>query len=371
MAMRKQPAVRFIADVHVGNHRAHGGDEVAGINARCVKVLTALRDAAAMCAPDDVLVILGDLFDSPRPSPQVIARTMAALPRANRVIALLGNHDRRSDAPGDHALAPLALLPNVEVVEQPTALEAWVGGPWLACVPYLPSQDADGIAAAAKALRPDLPAHAPVALCLHAGLWDDAMPKWAKAARNAISHGAADAAARAIGARLTVSGDWHDHRVYEHCDAAGVATTVVQCGALCPTGWDNPGLNGYGSVLSWYGNGAEVYRHEVSGPRFIKADAAALSKLPADADLYVRATALDGEEAARAAANPRGFTALEVRRVDLDPKAAAARAAKAARSTDTLDAALAAYCAELELPDGLDGDRVADCARGYIARAEE
>jgi calcineurin-like phosphoesterase family protein len=366
----QMPNVRFIADVHVGNHRQHGGPEVAGVNERCEEVLTALRAASALCAPDDTLVILGDLLDTTRPNPQILAATMAALPKTAKVLIMLGNHDRRSDAIGDHALGTLSYLSNVEVIEQPCIREAWIGGPHLMLIPYHPAQSAESITDAVQGLAHRMPANG--ALCLHAGLWDDKMAPWAKAARSAISHAAAAELADSVDARLVVSGDWHDHRVYEHFRVAdGSVTKIVQCGALAPTGWDNPGMGGYGSVISWRGGLTNICRIEIPGPRFLKLDAAALEQRDLTASphrIRVRVTALDAEEAAIAATHP---LVAEVRRADVDPKAAAAQAARAARSSATVEAALAVYCRDMALPDHIDPSLVAATARTYLAGADD
>lgn len=66
-----------------------------------------------------------------------------------------------------------------------------------------------------------------------------------------LSHGAlpvdtAFALCSEYNACAWLSGDWHSRKVWER---GGV--TVAQVGALCPTGFDNPGLTGYGSVWTF------------------------------------------------------------------------------------------------------------------------
>lgn len=143
---------------------------------------------------------------------------------------------------------------------------------------------------------------------------------------------------------------------------------VIQCGALAPTGWDNAGLGGYGSVIHWRG-GPGVLRTEIPGPRFLKLDSAALERLDLAASphtIRVRAVALDAEEAVVASTHP---AVVEVIRADVDPRAAAKQAARAARSSETIEQALSAYCREMALPEGIDPTLVAEAARAYLAGA--
>src|SRR5260370_428206 len=108
--------IGFCADCHIANHRQFGGQLVSGLNERCRLCLDVLANAlkrAGECGCADV-VILGDLFDSDRPSPQEVAAVQYVIYRSNiRVSMLVGNHDKTSEAPGDHALAPLWQVANV------------------------------------------------------------------------------------------------------------------------------------------------------------------------------------------------------------------------------------------------------------------
>ena len=56
--------VCFLADLHVANHKRHGGPVKAGINRRCQHVLDALESAYKRAERLDAkaVVILGDLF---------------------------------------------------------------------------------------------------------------------------------------------------------------------------------------------------------------------------------------------------------------------------------------------------------------------
>lgn len=43
---------------------------------------------------------------------------------------------------------------------------------------------------------------------------------------------------------------------------------IMQGGALCATGWDNPGLHGYGTVALWDTDEHRLSWQELPGPRF-------------------------------------------------------------------------------------------------------
>ncbi len=363
--------IYFVADVHLGNHRQHGGAEVAGVNARCGEIAAILGEAMTLPQAGDTIVILGDLFDSARPSPQVISAAMAALSaRATgvQVVILVGNHDRRSDAPGDTALAPLDWLTGVDVVERPMVLHR--SGARLLLVPYMPDQCSADLIAEVKALGDTCASHtAPVIVGLHAGIIGDDAAPWAQAARNAITNGDLADVTASVGADFAISGDWHSHAVYENFNAQhGHATRVIQCGALVPTGWNNPGLDGYGTIYEW--SAGKLVRHEVSGPRYVRTNTAGLAKLPKDTPhtLRVRIDAADADEEAAARADSRVCT---VARADIDPKASATQAANAARSSASIEQAISAYCRNMDLPEGIDPALVAQTARSYLGSSDE
>lgn len=98
--------ISFIADTHIANHRRFAGESRACINVRCHTTLNSLEQAVESAR--GTLVVLGDIFDTVRPEPQVIAAVQLALWETHTTFLLLGNHDMVSTQPGDHALGPLA-----------------------------------------------------------------------------------------------------------------------------------------------------------------------------------------------------------------------------------------------------------------------
>jgi len=263
----------FVADVHVGNHAVMGGDRVRGINTRCRLVVETLQravDAAIQRGASD-FVVLGDLFDSHRPTPQVVAAVMAVLSTfPGSVHVLRGNHDAASDEVLDDALAPLAFCPNVRVYSRPDCVESADG--ILLLVPYRPGPSADWlqrdvqVAFACRGMQPLGGVPLPICVAVHLGLRDAANTKanpWAALAEDAVDVSDLAVVCASVGAQMAVAGNWHGHFRWQ---LPGVE--AVQVGALAPTGWDNPGLDGYGRVEFWPpGPGRSGV--EVAGPRFL------------------------------------------------------------------------------------------------------
>lgn len=316
--------VAFVADVHIGNHGVMGGPRAAGINRRAAEGLAVLRAAYDTAAHlgSSAFVVAGDLFDVDDPEPQLLAEAADILSGPVPAVLVVGNHDQHSSASGDHALGPLAAVPGIRVVEHPTVVPVLprggaVAGPsraapgaYLACIPYLRAPAAEVIE---KGLRAALngmsghPAPGQLAVVAHAGGMDAATPPWLRDAHDAlpvthldaIMEGASDLVFPANAAPMVaILGNWHDHKTWAfHDDPAGVPrgyglgpggtdaplpNVIVQCGALVPTGFDNPGAapGMYGSLILWDVPPAPppgyavppppaLYRFEVPGPRFV------------------------------------------------------------------------------------------------------
>lgn len=119
--------IAFIADVHIGNHKRFGGPLIGGLNKRCRLVLECLELAldAAVAQGAKTVGVAGDFFDVAYPSPPVIAATMGKIqqfagPRQQQWFDIaIGNHDRRSMTPYDHACAPLGMMANVGAYQHP------------------------------------------------------------------------------------------------------------------------------------------------------------------------------------------------------------------------------------------------------------
>jgi hypothetical protein len=270
--------VFVVADVHCANHAVLGGEHVAGINRRCQLVLDTMRravDKALSLDPTGDFVVAGDLFDTCRPSPQIIARTGEELGRygaqGGRVHVVMGNHDQASTAPGDHALAPLAEM-GIEVHERDHG--GWWGNRAVLVCPYRPGRGEEWLPGAVAEAKAQLGPTAPtenVLLVTHLGIRDSDTAPWLRDAHDSIHVDQLADVCAAHGVTHVAAGNWHEAKRWTK---RGVE--IVQVGTLCPTGWDNGGEQGYGIMLRW--TSADLTAVHVPGPRFL--DRVPLAPLP-------------------------------------------------------------------------------------------
>ena len=362
--------VAAVADVHIGNHQRGGGAPVSGVNARARLALAALVHAVEKANTENArpLVVAGDLFDYQRPEPQLIAEVQRALGAfEGQTHVLVGNHDQVSDLTGDHALGPLA--PVAHVVERPTIV--YDREAEMLLVPFLPADRpaADALAEVVAGLGERQREHA--ALFIHAGIRDDKTAPWLRSARDAIDASVLAEIATSGGFSAVFAGNWHDRRTWTYD-----RVKMVQIGALAPTGFDNPGFDGYGTVAFWE-PGRRTTFVEVPGPRFIKAtreELPAVEKQAVERGVVAfievsaepeEARALREEALARPAST---HTRIEVV-VDREVGRVKARsAASAARRAGTVDAAVDAFVRRMGVGEGVDRDEVAALARGYLTK---
>ena len=352
----------FIADVHAGNHRVLGGAVTAGINDRCRAALSTLREARRLADEERcyALFILGDLFDTHRPSPQVITATADALAPVGtergsmQVVVLVGNHDRATAALGDNALGPLARVPNLVIVERPKL----VGD--VLCVPYHSGNPKEWLSDAL------ILGTESTVLATHFGIYDAEFARanpWC-VGTDAIEVEQLFELMRVFGVKACYSGDWHVSRAWVNRDLV-----IQQVGALVPTGFDNPGVGGYGGMHvvdtdNLWGD----TRYTLRGPRFVEVrephelyEALAEAK-EEEHSLYVRWKA-QPSEMATARATLAACDDVFAGQVVLDNKVvktAAHRAAESARSQETLVAAARGFVSSIDLPDDLRREDVWD-----------
>ena len=354
----------FIADLHIANHQAHGGPPVAGINRRCQLALDTLQLAVYKANKLECthLVVLGDLYDTTRPLPQIetaVARRLRSFDGS--VLLLMGNHDRNSGLPGDHALGPLD-DDRLQVVAEPIAIGE------LGLLPFRPEPVMSWFAPEAKKLF-DRGARF---LGAHFGLHDAAMragAKWMDECADAAPVEWVGETLEEIGLDRLFCGNWHSHRSWpEH--------RCVQVGSLVPTGWDNEGLDGYGKLVEFQldDTGAELGVHEIPGPRFVKLKhgeklwPSDLQRMEAGCSVFVRVVAKPEEHAAalEAAAATEGLAGYEVV-IDTDAaREAAHQSAEAARKLDSLGDMANEYVSGLSLPAEARRDEILRLVRRYI-----
>lgn len=241
--------IGVIADIHVGNHAAFGGSMVGRRNERCLAIGSAIRQSVDLLESlgASTLVIAGDLFDNDRPLPDHVQMVGQALRGPLKKKIKPGNHDCHSAEPGDHAMSPLSLMDGVVVVDAPQCITTDDG----VGIEYLP-------------FWVDVLQYTPTGriVIAHHGLADASTPPFLRHGKGALQVSDIFAWMNLHGVDYYVAGDWHVHK---HWEKGG--KHIIQVGALVPTGWNNPGHYGYGSVIVIDDNGWR--REQVPGPRFI------------------------------------------------------------------------------------------------------
>lgn len=381
--------IAFVADCHVGNFRRMGGPMEAGLNRRGRQSVTALASAMSAAGREDceLAVVLGDLHDDMQPPPQMITAVQQALNIGDfHKRILLGNHDMFSEQPGDHALGPYSVLECLRVIETPTLEHS---------VLYIPFAPGD-----ARQWLPDKVAQVlgqPVAgrpasattLALHLGVIDEDTAPWLRASKDAVPLDLILSLCDQYNIKAVFAGNWHERKVWlgdtpapAEPDAdyplAGRGPLVVQVGTLCPTGFDNPGLRNYGSLLIWDTEAQVLSVREIPGPRFLSTlritngDTGRLQSALGDGmHVYFQVKAM-AEEQGEVAARIEELRASgqivegEVAPDDSMIKAAATEAADAASGADTLDQAIALYVEQMPVPEGVDRGAVLARVKKYM-----
>ncbi len=364
--------IAWVADVHLGNHLRWGGPIVNAMNTRCRDVLTTLQlavDKARELGCSE-FVILGDLFDTSRPSPQLVAATQKVLgqqPGEMRVSVLLGNHDMVSMAEGDHALGPLAPLKNVEVVSCP-AVWGLRDGWQCILVPFQVGRARDWLPGAVKeALEAGGTGKVNGRfLGIHLGVQHAGTPPFLADAKDSITVEELRSLMEEHEISAVLAGNWHNR--YRADLKEG---TILQVGTVSPTGFDNPGVKGYGTlaILDTSLSGKDRVTHvEIPGPRFVISEAPApLVKVMAKHQaseagwrLYVKRISEDQEEKVKDAAELRALQEegkIAGFEVDVDrgeARAKLATAAHEARRATSADEAVSRYVGRMPLETGVE-----------------
>jgi hypothetical protein len=398
----------FCADCHAGNHRRFGGPLVDGVNERCKLVGEALlRAATRVSYPEDrwsgsELFILGDLFDTSNPTPQVITVVQKALRSlrdqgkgdSSDVTILRGNHDQVSSGETDDALGPMwhyaQLIRKPHVKNYPhdpveLFLIPFQTGPAAEWLPGVVAQMAKTAKVVAR-----LGEKPKRILMFHLGIADEKTPEWLRGAHDSIDINLLDAIMVEHHIDLAVAGNWHNHQVWLRGAPAksGQVRTIVQCGALVPTGFDNPGLD-YGKLVSYDTKTGVLGTDDIPGPRFLKVSHKDLSsfqevdaahrlggthRLSHEYSLFLEvACPPELEQQTREQAQHLVDTKV-IRNYDVVTDAthaqvAARSAATAARSAGTLDEALVAYVEKMPLEPGVKRESVLALSRKFYASA--
>lgn len=359
--------VAFVGDPHVGNFSRYGGEMRAGLNNRCRITLESLRQAVSFSKTANVeaMVLLGDTFDTARPAPQVIAAVQRLIEDVPTVM-LVGNHDRVSDAVGDHALGPFE--PVATVIEEPTVVP--VGGVDLLCLPSFPGLK-DQFEEQVEALVCEARRKATHLLCFHMGIEDNNTPKHLKGSRSAVTIDRVREMMEAFPSiAYCFNGDWHEHQRWEIDEKRG----ACQVGTLNPTGWDNKGTESYGAHVVW-GKGA-ITAAEIPGPRFVDVNGPAAESFinglhEAGHAVFVRwkATLEEFKDAKAGIKEWLAAGLIAGGKAELDDpevEEAAKHAAKTARKAETLAEAITAFVKEMPLEVENDRELLLALVRKYM-----
>jgi hypothetical protein len=264
--------IAFVADPHVANYRRWGGEMVNGINQRGRAVLDVLQRCSREAQKHgcDRLIVLGDLFDHTRPTPQLVAHTASALLAHDvPVTVLLGNHDLQSSGPGDNACASLGLDEAIDVIDRP--LRRGIAGMEMLFVPYAPGDASDWLTAGLAKLIPDATQVAYNAgklkvLATHLGIWDDATPPYLKACRDAVGIGHVRWLCDAHKIQRVYAGNWHKAMSWD--SRGDIEPKVFIPGTICPNGFQEPDQEKVGYMIILDGSTGQNLFVNIPGPRF-------------------------------------------------------------------------------------------------------
>ena len=276
MAIKKTKPVfeiAIVADVHLANHRGWGGPVGPdGLNRAAKLGIASLASAAAIAKENgaSVLVVAGDLFQTPRPEPAVIASVQQVFSDARatglQVVVLPGNHDM-PDATAEHgntALAPLwsfATLVNTPTLKGFNGINAFM-------VPFDGTRPMRDVLKSFDLFFPigSISRGGPCILVTHVGVFDDSDTKsapWFKTAKDGIHVSELFDIMERAGIQQAFVGNFHEHRTWR----IG-RLEIVQIGTLAPHSFSDAGLVQRGLVALT--DGATVIVRETPGVRFLQ-----------------------------------------------------------------------------------------------------
>lgn len=362
--------IHFIADVHLGNHRQHGGAVKCGLNTRCREALSVF---AQVCKLESTLVVLGDLLDGVRPRPQLLTAVQRLVwSRSSRTYLLVGNHEQVSAEPGDHSLgtfAPYQGATGERVIDEPYITN--VHDAHVAMLPYSTEPAPEYVAHWLREAFRNVSIGTPRALCMHFGVVDANTPPYLRDNPDAIELSYLVKLCDQYGISKVFAAHWHQPRTWLQLGKSNL-TDVYQVGTLVPPGWREEGFGGYGRVVSWDPATNSVTEQHVHGPRF--ASCTTMMELEQIAYKHqndivrVRWTVPpEAVEASREYAAQVMAEAPNVAAVGILPEAqqqavADARAAAASNVEDDVEA----FVAGMRLPDGVEPAVVVNRSRGFL-----
>jgi hypothetical protein len=329
------PTLAACADVHLANHARWGGPLVDGLNRRGRETVATLERAiqTAEHSGCQAFAVAGDLFNSRRPEPALIAAVQRVFSSTKMACLIIpGNHDAldASTIGGNTACAPL--WRDATVVNESTWFQ--IGGLAILAIPFDARQPmADWIGAEVERLASSRPAGEAV-LLTHVGVYDEEQaPPWQVKAKDAMPAEAMLRLLEAQGFTLALVGNYHNH-----LQRGGHGEPIVcQIGTLCPASFSDPEAPVGG--MAYVAPGQTPWLVQIPGPRFQRTPRADLANFQPmeECSYYLRVT---GEP-------PPGFTNPPgVVHVDWVQEAALGAAQADASPAQDPEAALREACAD-------------------------
>lgn len=356
-------SVTFVADPHIANFLQWGGKIERGLNQRCRDSLQTLRNAVVVANQHKgALAILGDLYHTTNPEPQIEAEVQRILHSADDVYTLKGNHDSVSSDRGDHALGPLA--PVARIIETP-GVGRIPGVCDLWCVPYKPNRPETWLAGAMQEIASTVKDHPyPRVLIVHMGIYDENTEPFLRAAEDAVPVEVLTQLCFQHKIRYVFAGNWHWPQKWNYV-LGNDEVEIFQVGTLAPSRFTDDGLD-FGRAVTLR-TGSEIQITQISGPRFLRLTNLAdlRSRIPAFAGntVYVQLEVApqDLDETRQFLANLetqgriRGWRALADRKA---AQATAKQAASSARSAKTLEKKVTGYVNMMRIDSDVDRNEV-------------
>jgi hypothetical protein len=290
------------------------------------------------------------------------------------VHVICGNHDQRTDHAHDHAIAPLTFARNITVYDS-VAREVLIPGTDGLAVAFIPFKAAPAREYLIEAMKQKSQVQHSVFVA-HAGIIEQKTPVFLRGAHDALPlSDVLHEMSAGKGFTHGFVGNWHLPRKWETTENR----TLVQCGALCPTGFDNPGYdNGFMWVLK---RGGEVEKHNVYGPRFLKlvyddvdfdelANEINTEALPVYISMQADPLLMKRAKAELLDLHSKTCRLLKDYKVTPNVEMAnqqARVAARGARTATSIESAVAAYVAKMAVGEGVKRDNVLAHVRRFLS----
>jgi hypothetical protein len=280
-----------------------------------------------------------------------------------------------SSAEGDHALGTLGLHPGITVYEKTNYI--WLEGTktWLWFIPFRAGpastwfkKDVDELSSLFEQRLAKLGKGENVVCVFHLGVSDGDTKHYMRGHDDSITVSELVSIAKNHkNIKKFVCGNWHNRQRWER---KRPKLEILQVGALCPTGWDNPGVDGYGGVAVLDGLKMNLTMHETGGPRFTSyVGLGGISGATSDEYVEVLIPSEEKLSANHALKKLKEEGKIRGYRLRIDStkeKAQAKRAAASTRSAENVQSALENYIKHMKVEETLQKKELLNRCREYL-----